>query len=107
MRPQGTLNAEPAEFAEKISFLCYNRMPTPSFTYTARPPTIVAATPPPSVQPSNGVFFDSERIAAAEEVTERAGARIEMSAGAPSASEPPGRLSTRAGFTDSSSTRRD
>ena len=32
-----------------------------------RPPTIVAATPPRSVQPSNGVFFDFERIAAADD----------------------------------------
>src|SRR4029077_6914941 len=44
---------------------CYKRMPIPSFTYTARPPTMVAATPPRSVQPSNGVFLDSERIDAA------------------------------------------
>ena len=31
------------------------------FAYTTRPPTIVAATAPLSVQPSNGVFFDFDR----------------------------------------------
>ena len=34
-------------------------------TNTGRPPTIVAATPPRSSQPSNGVFFDRDRSRAA------------------------------------------
>src|SRR4029077_10293863 len=85
----------------------YSHRSTPSFTYTARPPTIVAATPPRSVHPSNGVFFDRDRMAAAETVTLISGARIERSAGAPSASDPPGTFRIRAGFTESSSTRRD
>ena len=32
-----------------------------SFAKTVRPPTIVAATPPRSVHPSKGVFFDRDR----------------------------------------------
>src|SRR4051812_19585062 len=50
-----------------------------SLMYTARPPTIVAATPPRSVQPSNGVFFDFDRIAAAATLTFMSGASTEMS----------------------------
>ncbi len=41
---------------------------------TTRPPTIVAATPPRSCQPSNGVFFERQRIAAASTRTARSGA---------------------------------
>src|SRR5438046_1106229 len=93
---------------EKLALLIRQRFALhASFVYTNRPPTIVAATPPRRVQPSNGMFFDFDRIAAAETVTLISGARIEMSAGAPSASEPPGTLRIRAGFTDSSSTSRD
>ena len=57
----------------------------------AAPPTMVAATPPLRVQPSNGVFFDFERELRALIVTVMSGARMVMSAGAPSASVPPGR----------------
>src|SRR5439155_14169861 len=84
----------------------YNTRRTSSFTYTARPPTIVAAAPPRSCQPSNGVFRDLDRIRAAETRTARSGATIVMSAGAPGASEPPATPRILAGFTDSSSTRR-
>ena len=65
------------------------------------------ATPPRSCQPSNGVFLDFDRSAAALIVTLRSGARIVTSAGDPSASVPPGTPRMRAGFTDSSSTIRD
>ena len=58
--------------------------------YTVRPPTIVAATPPRSSHPSNGVFFERDRSFEACTRTRSSGARIVISAGAPSDSEPPG-----------------
>ena len=79
---------------------------TRGLTNSVRPPTIVAATPPRSFQPSNGVFRDLDRIALASTVTGTSGARIVMSAGAPGVSEPPGTRRMRAGFTDKSSTSR-
>ena len=48
-----------------------------------------------------------DRMREAETVTARSGARMERSAGAPSASDPPGTRRMRAGFSDSSSTSRD
>src|SRR2546428_6460612 len=83
------------------------RSPVRSFTNNGRPPTIVAATPPRSSHPSNGVFFDRDRSARASTRTRRSGARIVMSAGAPTANVPPGTRRIRAGFTDSNSTRRE
>src|SRR5262245_490605 len=77
-----------------------------SFRYTARPPTIVAATPPRSAQPSNGVFLDFDFIAWADTTTVMSGARMDMSAAAPSDSVPPATRMIRAGFSDSSSIRR-
>ena len=52
------------------------------------------------------MFFDLDLSAAALIVTRASGARTVMSAGAPSASDPPGRWKTRAGLTDSNSTSR-
>ena len=57
------------------------------FTYTIRPPTIVAATAPLSVHPSKGVFFDFETNAAALIVTGVSGERNVRSAGSPIAGD--------------------
>src|SRR5262245_2623229 len=73
---------------------------------TVRPPTIVPATPPRSSQPSNGVFFERERNDRAFTWTFSSGARIVISATAPSLSVPPGRRRISAGLADSSSTSR-
>ena len=51
-----------------------------SFAYTTRPPTIVAATPPFSVQPSNGVFLDFDLNDRASIVTVASGASTVRSA---------------------------
>src|SRR5688572_25505875 len=75
-------------------------------TNSARPATKVAATPPRSSQPSNGVFFERERNDRASTRTFRSGARIVMAAGVPSARLPPATRRIRAGFTESSSTMR-
>src|SRR5689334_20327301 len=77
------------------------------FTNNVRPSTIVAATPPRSSHPSNGVFFERERMLAAWMRVFRSGASTVMSARSPGASDPPCRPRIRAGLTDISSTRRD
>ena len=59
-----------------------------------------------SVQPWYGVFFDLLTSAARSMVTGRSGARMVMSAAAPSVRLPPGTLRMRAGLTDISSTSR-
>src|SRR5438552_3156422 len=59
----------------------HSRTAQSGFTNTGRPPTIVAATPPRSAHPSNGVFFERERSADACTDTCRSGARIVTSAG--------------------------
>ena len=53
------------------------------------------------------MLLDRDRIFFASMRTWRSGARIVISAGAPSASEPPGMRRIRAGFTDISSTSRE
>ena len=67
---------------------------------------MVAATPPRSSQPSNGVFFERDRNAAAVTRVVTSGARMVMSASAPSLSDPPSTRRMRAGLTDISSTSR-
>src|SRR5256712_3993141 len=64
---------------------------------TSLPPTSVIHGPPRSVQPPNGVLRLRDWNRDGSTVASASGSRIVTSAGAPTASVPPGRLSSRAG----------